>query len=210
MDFYHMQRICGNLTRNVEKLMPLTGNEPPPTIPLKVTLLAISRAFVVWCPCPPFTKGRLLSHSTADTVHFNGPQPGRPYALLLELQSFKDTIRRGGVAKEVLGQLKEQPDANLDCVFAKNTLHFDVLFHIQCNEVLLSLSQVMFKLPKFPTGTSRIMRAKSTSSMSSSYWKTLDTVATWASNTLPRGQLPKGWRASLKNSEGKKTQRFTF
>ena len=36
MDFYHMQRICGNLTRNVEKLMPLTGNEPPPTIPLKI------------------------------------------------------------------------------------------------------------------------------------------------------------------------------
>ena len=100
--------------------------------------------------------------------------------------------------------------ANLNSVFAKNTLDFDVLFYIQCNEVLLSFTQVMFKLPKFPTGTSRIMRAKSTSSMSSGYWKTLDTVATWASNTLPRGQLPKGWHASLKNSEGKKNKRFTL
>ena len=37
-----MQRICGSLTRNVEKLMPITGNKPTPTIPLKFVLLATS------------------------------------------------------------------------------------------------------------------------------------------------------------------------
>jgi len=33
MDFYHMQRICGNLTRNVEKLMPITGHVQVAQVP---------------------------------------------------------------------------------------------------------------------------------------------------------------------------------
>ena len=25
MDFYHMQRLCGNLTNNIKRLLPITG-----------------------------------------------------------------------------------------------------------------------------------------------------------------------------------------